>query len=123
MRRPTDKHFRLVCWSLTYDVPPDVRDIEPHIGAACDHAKMALREFQQARRKWPREFAKVLAKRERRRKWLKRHRTIRPGWTPTDPRDGRTGNFPHAALAARRRVRSWKLRRLLVEYFPEHFAK
>ena len=60
---------------------------------------MPWETFQQYREEWPNEFAKVMDKRARRRRFLQENGYVPDGWTP--PKDKRTANYPHAALAIR----------------------
>jgi len=112
-----NKHFRLVCWFLTYRIRPRGTDLAPFIPKACQHAKMALEAFEAARQRWPREFEKVLKKRARRRAYLRAHGHVPADWTPPDPKDRRTANRATAALRAHYQRRAWRpvLRRLIEE--------
>ena len=101
MKPPPSKHFRLVCWWLTYRVPVESEALDIHFEAAVTHCRMGLFEFLAGMRRWPAEFAKVVTKRERRRQWLAVHGSIPQGWTPPDPQDPRTANRPQAAWRAR----------------------
>jgi hypothetical protein len=106
MKPPPNKHFRLLCWWLTYRLPLKVKNVDYHIPTACALARMTPAAFHAAREAWPRALEKVGEKRERRRRWLAQHGSIPPGWTPPDPQDRRTANYPEAAL--RRRMSGWR---------------
>ncbi|HOX57129.1 MAG TPA: hypothetical protein PLC99_09575 [Verrucomicrobiota bacterium] len=95
-------------------------DWESCIPKACQHAKMLRTAFDAASKRWPRELEKVARKRARRRAWLKAHGTLPQDWTPPDPNDRRTANYPGAALL--KRVPLAELRRRLETEFPELFA-
>lgn len=96
------RHTRLVCWWLVYRVDAS-RNLTPEDeAAACAHAKMPLERWLAVRASRPREWEKVLAKRKRRRAWLRKHGSVPDGWTPPNPRDRRTANIP--ACIARRRI-------------------
>lgn len=114
------KHFRLVCWFLIYKVPPRVTDWRSFVPKACQHAKMPAAAFEAASRRWPRELKKVAEKRRRRLAWLKAHGAVPGGWTPPDPKDRRTANYPAAAMLARMSLET--LRRHLKTEYPELFG-
>jgi len=101
-KRPS-KHFRLVCWRLLYHV--DVQktlDRQDEINA-CQHSYLALDKWDDEKARCPREWAKLLAKRQRRLAWFKEHGEVPEGWTPPDPNDPvRTAHKPIHAYLARR---------------------
>ena len=100
--KPT-KHFRLVCWHLLYHV--DVQkslDRQDEI-EACRHAQLDLDRWDEQNALFPREWTKLMAKRQRRLGWLKEHGSVEDGWTPSDPKDPRrSANKPIAAYLTRR---------------------
>jgi hypothetical protein len=70
---------------------------------ACRHARLDLTGWDEQKTRFPREWAKLLAKRQRRLAWFTRHGAVPDGWTPPDPQDPRrTANKPVAAYLARR---------------------
>ena len=100
--KPT-KHFRLVCWHLLYHV--DVQkslDRQDEI-EACRHARLDLDRWDEQKALCPREWEKLLAKRQRRFLWFRQHGSVPNGWTPPDPKDPRrTAHKPIHAYLARR---------------------
>jgi len=102
MNRPS-KHFRLVCWRLLYHV--DVQktlDRQDEV-EACRHARLDLDKWDEGKARCPKEWAKLLVKRQRRLAWFNEHGKVPKGWTPPDPRDPRrSANKPIAAYLARR---------------------
>jgi hypothetical protein len=88
MNRPT-KHFRLTTWRLLYGVTVEKdldRDDEIK---ACQHSRLALDQWDEQKVLCPREWEKLLAKRQRRLLWFRQHGSIPDGWTPPDPKDPR----------------------------------
>jgi hypothetical protein len=102
MSKP-DRHFRLVLWRLLYGVAVEkvlVRDDEIE---ACRHARLDLVRWDEQKSRFPQEWAKLLAKRQRRRDWFEQYGAVPDGWTPPDPADPRrSANKPIAAYLARR---------------------
>jgi len=98
--KPT-KHFRLICWWLVYRVPAEKPLDRQNEVDACRHSRLALHLWDAGKVLWPREWTKVLAKRQRRLEWLIEHGSVPDGWCPPDPRDPRrTSHKPiHAYLA------------------------
>jgi hypothetical protein len=101
LNKPT-KHFRLTCWRLLYGV--DVQkslDRQDEVDA-CQHSRLALDVWDEQKILFPRQWAKVLAKRQRRLDWFTEHGSIKDDWTPPDPKDPRrTSHKPVHALLAR----------------------
>ena len=104
MNKPT-KHFRLTCWRLLYGV--DVQkslDRQDEI-EACRHARLVLERWDEQKTLFPREWAKVLAKRQRRLDWFIEHGSVPDNRTPPDPKDPRRSTHkPIAAYLARREL-------------------
>jgi hypothetical protein len=110
-RRPTtdsnkpSKHFRLTCWRLLYHL--DVQkplDRQDEIDA-CGHSHHDLDRWDEQKARFPREWAKVLVKRQRRLDWFTEHGSVPDGWTPPDPKDPRrTSHKPIHAYLARRKL-------------------
>ena len=102
MNKPT-KHFSLTCWRLLYKVAIDkVLDRQDEI-EACRHSRLDLALWDAGKERWPREWAKVLAKRQRRFDWFTEHGSVPDGWCPPDPKDPRRStNKPIASYLARR---------------------
>ena len=102
MNRPI-KHFRLVCWRLLYHI--DVQkslDRQDEIDA-CRHARFDLAKWDEEKARCPKEWAKLLAKRQRRLAWFRQHGKVPNGWTPPDPKDPRrSAHKPIHAFLARR---------------------
>ena len=100
--RPT-KHFRLTTWRLLYHV--DVQkslDRQDEIDA-CRHARFDLAKWDEEKARCPKEWAKLLAKRQRRLAWFRQHGKVPNGWTPPDPKDPRrSAHKPIHAFLARR---------------------
>jgi hypothetical protein len=96
-------HFRLVCWRLLYGVTVEkVLDRDDEI-KACQHSRLDLAQWDEQKALCPREWEKLLAKRQRRLLWFRQHGSIPNGWTPPDPKDPRrSANKPIAAFLARR---------------------
>jgi hypothetical protein len=100
--KPT-KHFRLTCWWLLYKVAIEkILDRQDEVDA-CQHSRLALDVWDEQKILFSRQWAKVLVKRQRRLDWFTEHGSIKPGWTPPDPRDPRrTAHKPIHAFLARR---------------------
>lgn len=99
------KHFRLVCWRLLYRVAVDEPLDRQHEIDACLHARLDLAAWDEQKARFPHQWAKLLAKRQRRLAWLQAHGSVPNGWTPPDPVDPRrTANKPIAAYLARRKL-------------------
>ena len=102
VNKPT-KHFRLVCWRLLYHV-----DVQKNLNRqdeidACLHSRLALDKWDAEKARCPKEWAKLVAKRQRRLAWFKEHDGVPDGWCPPDPKDPRrSANKPIAAYLARR---------------------
>jgi len=97
------RHFRLTCWRLLYHVPVEkLLDRQDEIDA-CLHSRLDVARWDAGKTQWPLEWAKVLAKRQRRLEWFQQHGSVPPGWCPPDPADPRrTANKPLGAYMARR---------------------
>jgi hypothetical protein len=101
MDRPS-KHFRLTAWRILYHVPVEkILDRQDEIDA-CRHARLDLARWDEMKARWPHEWSRLLAKRQRRLDWFKQHGSIEPGWCPPDANDRRTANRPVRAYLARR---------------------
>jgi len=100
--KPT-KHFRLTCWWLLYKVAIEkILDSQDEV-EACQHSRLNLNVWDEQKALFPREWAKVLAKRQRRLAWFRQHGKVPNGWTPPNPRDPRrTAHKPIHAFLARR---------------------
>jgi hypothetical protein len=100
--RPT-KHFRLTVWRLLYHV--DVvksLDRQDEIDA-CRHGRLDLAKWDEEKTRCPKQWTKLLAKRQRRLSWFKEYGSVPDGWTPPDPKDPlRTSHRPVHAYLARR---------------------
>ena len=102
--RPS-KHFRLVSWRLLYRVAVNETLVRRHEIDACLHARLDLAAWDEQKAQFPHQWAKLLAKRQRRLAWLQAHGSVPNGWTPPDPADPRrTANKPIAAYLARRKL-------------------
>jgi len=100
--RPS-RHFSLVCWRLLFHVPVAKELDRQDELDACLHARLGVAVWDAGKALWPREWAKVLAKRQRRLDWFNKHGSVRDGWTPPDPKDPRrTSRKPVHAYLARR---------------------
>ena len=95
------KHFRLTCWRLLYHV--DVQKVldRQNETDACRHSRLSLDLWDEQKTLFPQEWAKLLAKRQRRLEWFIKHGSVPDGETPPDPLDPRrTAHEPiHAYLA------------------------
>jgi hypothetical protein len=102
MKTPS-KHFRLVCWRLLYGTHIEATLDRQHEIDACRHARLDLANWDAQKALFPREWAKLLAKRQRRLDWFTTHGTVPDGWTPPDPMDAkRSSHVPLQAYLARR---------------------
>lgn len=116
------RHTRLVCWRLVYHVDP-IRDLTSEDeNAACAHARLALEYWNALKVACPREWAKILGKRARRKAWLEAHGSIPEGWSPPDPNDRRTANKPIKAYLARHKMSVEWLKLILSEEFSSRQA-
>jgi hypothetical protein len=98
--QPT-KHFRLILWFLLYRVHPQLqinREVEV---IACQACRMPLCLFDRFKADFPHYWNQLLDKRSRRLAHLVKYGKIPDGWTPATSVDGRSGNYPYAALADR----------------------
>lgn len=102
--RPT-KHFSLVCWRLLYGVTVQETLVRKHEIEACLHCRLDLVRWDALKTEFPREWAKLISKRQRRLEWLQKQGSVPDGWCPPDPADPRrTANKPIAAYLARRKL-------------------
>ena len=72
MNKPT-RHFRLTCWRLLYHV--DVQKGLDHQDEvdACRHSHLPVEKWDEQKALFPREWAKLIAKRQRRLDWFNQH--------------------------------------------------
>lgn len=92
-----------MCWRLLYrlDVTKELDRYDEF--EACRRARMAVSVWDLYKAAYPREWAKLLAKRQRRLAWFLLYGSIPNGWTPPDPKDPRrTSNRPIHAYLRRR---------------------
>jgi hypothetical protein len=101
MNKPT-RHFRLTCWWLLYKVAIEkILDRQDEV-EACQHSRLNLNVWDEQKALFPREWAKVLAKRQRRLDWFTEHGSVPDSWTPPDPNDPRrTSHKPIQAYLSR----------------------
>jgi hypothetical protein len=95
------KHFRLVLWFLLYRVHTQqeiTREIEI---TACENCRMPLCFFDRFKKEFSHHWNQMLEKRARRLAHLLKYGEVPGGWTPPKSVDGRSGNYPAGALAAR----------------------
>ena len=101
-----NRHYMLVLWKLLYriDVQTETLHGLDEI-VACLHSKLDINLWNEQKRRFPREWDKMLKKRERRLAWFNQHGSVPDGWTPPDPNDPRrTANKPIHAYLARRKL-------------------
>lgn len=100
--RPS-KHFSLICWRLLYGVAVHDTLNRQHEIDACRHARFDLARWDEQKAQFPREWTKLLAKRQRRLQCCQQHGSVPDGWTPPNPKDPRrTAHKPLHAYLARR---------------------
>ena len=102
MNKPT-KHFRLTCWRLLYGVDVQkILDRQDEVDA-CQHSSLALDVWDEQKALFSRQWAKLIAKRQRRLDWVKEHGSVPDGWTPPDPNNPRRSSHKpiHAYLSRR----------------------
>jgi len=111
-----------VLWFLLYRVHPQQpidRQIEMF---ACESCRMPVCLFDRFKADFPYHWNRLLDKRSRRLAHLLKYGEIPGGWTPPNPVDGRSSNYPYIALATRdkscdpmiyalRDARRWRLNR------------
>jgi hypothetical protein len=96
-----DKRLRLLLWFLLYKVPAlDDISRKQEIDA-CIHCHLTAEFMEVAKRESTKQWSNMLAKRDRRRVFLKEHGFIHDGWTPPAPNEPRSRNFPTWALMKR----------------------
>lgn len=102
--RPS-RHFMLTLWFMLYRIElQKTLDRDDEL-AACNHTRLGLDRWDMEKAWFPRQWDKLIAKRQRRRDWFDLHGEVPDGWTPPDPLDPRrTANKPMAAYLARRRI-------------------
>ena len=98
--QPT-KHFRLVLWFLLYRVHPQQQIDRQMEVIACERCRMPLCLFNLFKKDFQSHWNRLLEKRARRLAHLLKYGEIPDGWTPPNSVDGRSGNYPYAALATR----------------------
>jgi hypothetical protein len=96
-----NKHFRLVLWFLLYRVHPQQQIDRQVEKIACESCRMPLCLFDRFKADFPTHWNRLLEKRSRRLTHLLKYGEIPDGWTPPTSVDGRSGNYPYAALANR----------------------
>jgi hypothetical protein len=96
-----NKHFRLVLWFLLYRVPAQQQINRETEVIACECCRMPLQFFDRFKAEFSQHWNRMLEKRGRRLAHLLKYDEIPGGWTPPNSVDGRSGNYPYAALADR----------------------
>lgn len=91
------KKYSLACWWLTYRVPVECEAIESHIELAARRSRLDLVTFNDCVARWPKAWARMLAKRAVRLRYLREKGVCPPdGWAPL-PGDRRSLNVPRLA--------------------------
>jgi hypothetical protein len=99
---PPPKNYALACWWLTFHVPIEVEAIEAYSRQAAERARMDYGTFTACVLKWPKPWARMLAKRAARLAYVREHGERPPYHWARLPGDGRSGNVP--VLAQKRRL-------------------
>ncbi|HEX4084172.1 MAG TPA: hypothetical protein VHY22_04620 [Chthoniobacteraceae bacterium] len=96
-----DRRLRLLLWVLLYKIPPLWEISRENELNACAHCRVSWEFLNTAKKEFPVHWARMLAKRERRRAFVRQHGFVHDGWTPPDPNDPRSRYYPAWALERR----------------------